>query len=115
MHLGDTQIRQPHRRDRLSLWEDVQRLLVNFQSMMKLPLLLQLVAQVLQAEQADMRTLGLTDGLFQSLTRGGAIIEAKSNPKAHRHHTTHEDAVYRQILKFEARKLNSLCAIQLLR
>jgi hypothetical protein len=50
IHFGDTHIRHAHGDNRLSLWQNAQRLLIDFQRTMKLPLFLQLVAQVLQAE-----------------------------------------------------------------
>src|SRR5690242_16598505 len=79
---------------------------------MKLSLLLQLVAQVLQAEYADMGALGLTDGLLQSLMGGESIFEAKCNPQAESNHTTCVYAISWQVCKCTARKLYCLWKVQ---
>src|SRR6266581_3107733 len=114
MQLGNAQAGQPHRRGCLPLWQDAQCLLVDLQSAMKLPLLLQLVAQVPQAACTDMRTVGIADRLLQSVVSSGAIFEAKSNPQAHCDHAAHEDAAYRQIIKRTTRKLDCLRKVQTL-
>src|SRR5438105_15229275 len=91
LYFGDSQICQPQRRARSSFWQDVQRLLVDFQSMVKLPLLLQLVAQVSQTARANIGTISIANGLLQCLVSGWTVFEADGNSQTHRAHVAHVD------------------------